>query len=135
VPAIVAMAGLLACAAPAAPDERDAGDRVVFLREPPATMTAGVSVSAGVRVAVVDAEGRVVLRDGVPVQLRFVANVPADSLPQPLILSTTAGVASVAPFSVGRALSSVQLVAVSPGLTGALTQPFIVAPAPAPALR
>lgn len=94
-------------------------------------MTAGLSVSAGVRVAVVDADGRVVLRDGVPVQLRFVANVPSDSLPPSLLLSTTAGVASVAPFSVGRALAAVQLVAVSPGLTGALSQSFTVASAPA----
>jgi hypothetical protein len=130
-PAILAMAGLVACGVPAAPDVRGAGDRLVFLREPPSTMTAGVSVSAGVRVGIVDAAGSLVARDGVPVVLRFVANVPDDSLPPSVLLTSAGGVAAVAPFVVGRPFASVRLVAVSPGLTGVLSQSFAVgAPMP-----
>lgn len=131
-PAVLATAGLVACGVPAAPDARGAGDRLVFLREPPSVMTAGVSVSAGVRVAIVDAAGAVVTRDGVPVSLRFVAPVPPESLPPALLLQSAAGVAAAAPFVVGRPLTTAQLVAVSPGLTGALSQPFVVAAAPSP---
>jgi hypothetical protein len=126
----VCLAGLSACATPVAPDVRGLGDRLQFLREPPNRLTVGVPVVSGVRVAIVDAAGGVVPRDGVTLTLRFVGALPPDSLPAPTTLTTVAGIATVAPFVVGRPLDRVQLVAVASGLTGVLSQEFsVVSPA------
>src|SRR5947207_2175467 len=130
---VLALASILSCEINKLLQDGGASDpppaRLEFA--PPANATAGEPLSPAVRVSAVDSSGSVDTTFQGPVTVTLGENPGRDTLRGTSTVNAERGVATFSNLSINRAATGYTLVATAPGVRGATSAAFAVAPAAA----
>jgi len=130
---VLALASILSCEINKLLQDGGASDpppaRLEFA--PPASATAGEPLSPAVRVSAVDSSGSVDTTFQGPVTVTLGENPGRDTLRGTSTVNAERGVATFSNLSINRAATGYTLVATAPGVRGATSAAFAVAPAAA----